>query len=40
MARAEIPAVRIGRRLLVPLTRLLTLVDGDWSPPDSPREAA
>jgi excisionase family DNA binding protein len=40
VARGEIPTVRIGRRLLVPLNRLLALLDGHGPPPDSPREAA
>jgi excisionase family DNA binding protein len=28
--RGEIPAVRLGRRLLVPKARLLAMLDRDW----------
>ena len=31
--RGEIPAIRIGRRLLVPTARLEQLLDGSWRNP-------
>jgi excisionase family DNA binding protein len=35
--RGELPAVRVGRRLLVPIRQLTALVNGDAAPSSAPR---
>ncbi len=33
--RGEIPTIRIGKRILVPIAALQQLLDGSWKPPTS-----
>ena len=39
VSRNEIPTVRLGRRLVVPLTRLAALLDGERPTPEREQQA-